>query len=178
MRIVAGELRGRHLLAPPGFGTRPTTDRVREAVFNSLGHLAVLDGAHVVDAFAGSGALGLEALSRGAAHVTFIERDPCALRALRANVEALGVAARVTVVAADASRTLRAAGAADIVFADPPYAFDRWDELIEASPAPLLVAESGSPVDPPRGWETVRTKRYGRTAVTFLRRCAADRAGD
>lgn len=178
MRIVAGELRGRRILGPPGLQTRPTTDRVREAVFNALGHLAVLDGAHVVDAFAGSGALGLEALSRGAAHVTFLERDAQALQTLRTNVDALGVGQRVSIVSGDVRRTLRTVGPADVLLADPPYGFGEWADVIEASPAPLVVAESDAPIAAPPGWEVVRTKRYGRTIVTFVRRYPASRSAD
>ncbi len=92
MRIVAGELRGRRLVAPGGDATRPTTDRVREAIFNALGSLGVVDGALVVDLYAGSGALGFEALSRGAEHCTFVERDRAALSAIEANRAELGLA--------------------------------------------------------------------------------------
>jgi 16S rRNA (guanine966-N2)-methyltransferase len=120
MRIVAGQWGGRRLIAPPGRTTRPTSDRVREALFSILGPL---DGERVLDLFAGSGALGLEALSRGAAHGVFVERDRAALGALRANVEALGADARV--IAGDAGRFLDSAGESgahyDLVFLDPPY---------------------------------------------------------
>src|SRR3954465_7399669 len=120
MRIVAGRWGGRTLHAPRGRSTRPTSDRVREALFSILGPL---DGARVLDLFAGSGALGLEALSRGAAAATFVERERLALRALRDNVADLGADAEV--VAADARVFLRAArerGAQyDLVFLDPPY---------------------------------------------------------
>jgi 16S rRNA (guanine966-N2)-methyltransferase len=120
LRIVAGEWGGRRLVAPRGRATRPTSDRVREALFSILGPL---DGARVLDLFAGSGALGLEALSRGAAHATFVERERAALRALRDNVADL--AADAEVVAGDARAFLRAAqerGAQyDLVFLDPPY---------------------------------------------------------
>ncbi len=91
MRVVAGELRGRRIDAPPGNDTRPTTDKVREATFNALGSLDLVRDALVVDLYAGSGALGIEALSRGAAHCTFVERDRSALRTLRDNLAALGL---------------------------------------------------------------------------------------
>ena len=90
MRVVAGELRGRLFEAPPGLDTRPTTDKVREAVFNALGSLDLIRNAAVADLFAGSGGLGIEALSRGAAHVTFVERDRAALRVLRDGARAVG----------------------------------------------------------------------------------------
>ena len=120
MRVVAGDLRGRRLSAPPGTATRPTSDRVREALFSILGSL---DGVRVLDLFAGSGALGIEALSRGAGLAVFVERAPPAARVLRANLRALGITAAVHVQ--DARAFLRNAQAAgdtyDLVFLDPPY---------------------------------------------------------
>jgi 16S rRNA (guanine966-N2)-methyltransferase len=120
VRIVAGRWGGRRLVAPPGRTTRPTSDRVREALFSIL---APLDGEEVLDLFAGSGALGLEALSRGAAEATLVERDRAALTALHANVEALGADAHV--IAGDVAAFLVSAAAAgghyDLVFLDPPY---------------------------------------------------------
>lgn len=123
MRIVAGSLGGRRIAAPPGDTTRPTSDRVREAVFSMLGPL---DGARVLDLYAGSGALALEALSRGAQRALLVERDRRALATLRANVQALGLPPeRATVRPGDAVRVARdAAGGADaydLVFLDPPY---------------------------------------------------------
>jgi 16S rRNA (guanine(966)-N(2))-methyltransferase RsmD len=124
MRIVAGEHRSRRLVVPPGRDVRPTSDRAREAVFASLGARVV--DARVLDLFAGSGALGLEALSRGAASCRFVERDTQALGAIRENVEALGEHARATVERGDAMRVLRRAAAAgeryDLILVDPPYA--------------------------------------------------------
>lgn len=126
MRIVAGAWRGRALSAPPGQATRPTADRVRQALFDRLMHApwggrGAIEGVSVLDGFAGTGAMGLEALSRGAARCAFIERDPVALAVLRANVAACGAAARSTVLAAD---VLRPPGGAPcgLVFLDPPYA--------------------------------------------------------
>ena len=108
MRVVAGAARGRKLTAPPGAVTRPTPDRVREAVFNSLHSLGVLPGCRVLDLYAGTGAMGIEALSRGAASAVFVERDPGALAALRANLAATGLEDRAAVVAADVDDCLRA----------------------------------------------------------------------
>lgn len=170
MRIVAGQLRGRRILAPAGSDTRPTTDRVREAVFNSLVSMDLIDGATVVDLFAGTGAMGLEALSRGAAHCRFVEHDARALRVLRENIQALGVADRSTVIAADAAGHVRGMPPADLVLADPPYDFAGWPDLLAAVPAPFVVAESGRTVAAPDGWELLREKRYGRTTVSFLQR--------
>ena len=125
MRIVAGAWRGRTLQAPPGEITRPTADRVRQALFDMVLHAqwgghSVVEGAVVLDAFAGTGALGLEALSRGAAAATFIERHPIALAALRANITKLGVNDRCTVLAGDALAAPRGVSCS-LVFLDPPY---------------------------------------------------------
>ena len=169
MRVVAGELGGRRLISPDGTTTRPTTDRVREAIFNSLGSSGVLEGALVADLYAGSGAIGIEALSRGAAHCTFVERDRDALRTLEANLDAMGLRDRSRVVRGASTRA--AAGLdVDIVFADPPYDFDRWEELSAAVTAPMLVVESGAELPTLPSWEVVRARRYGRTRVTFLER--------
>lgn len=169
MRVVAGELRGRRIEAPAGDRTRPTTDKVREAVFNALGSLEVLDGATVLDLFAGSGAMGIEALSRGAARCTFVENDRAALAALRRNLDSLGLAGRSTVVAGDARTAARAHGRVDVLIADPPYGDTDWSGILAGADVSVAVLESGSPIGPPPGWETVRDKRYGRTYVAFLR---------
>lgn len=167
MRVVAGELRGRRIEGPPGTDTRPTTDKVREATFNALGSLDVVRDALVVDLYAGSGALGIEALSRGAEHCTFVERDRTALRTLRNNIETLGLGGRAKIVPGDALVFVKRI-AADLVLADPPYGFDAWPELLGAVAAPLVVAESGRELAAVDGWETVRSKRYGRSWVTFF----------
>lgn len=170
MRIVGGELRGRPLRTPPGRDVRPTADRVREAVFNALYSLGdVVDGADVVDLFAGSGALGLEALSRGARHATFVERSAAARRVLLDNVERLGVGDRATVVAADAVAWLGAARRRfDVALVDPPYAFDEWATVLDALDAGVVVVESGRDVDAGPRWELVRHRRYGGTVVQIL----------
>jgi 16S rRNA (guanine966-N2)-methyltransferase len=178
MRVVAGELRGRRIEGPPGRDTRPTTDKVREAVFNALGSLDLVRDAVVADLFAGSGALGIEALSRGAAEVIFVERDRGALRTLRDNLASLGLDDRSKVVHGDvlvASRSI----SADLVLADPPYDFDAWADLLRVIDAPFVVAEGDRSLESldglaELGWVAVRAKRYGRTWVTFLERINAD----
>lgn len=122
MRIIAGEWRGRRLVAPDGIATRPTGDRVRETLFSMLtSRLGSFEELRVADLYAGSGALGLEALSRGAAFACFVEQDPRAIAAIRANVEAMGAAERSRVLARS-SENLPAEQPFDLVFADPPYA--------------------------------------------------------
>lgn len=169
MRVVAGELRGRRIEAPPGNDTRPTTDKVREAVFNALGSLDLVRDAMVLDLYAGTGALGIEALSRGAASCTFVERDRTALRVLRANLDQLGVRDRTTVLAGN-SLVMAPGVPADLVLADPPYGFDQWPQLLAVVRADFVVAEAEQEVPAPDGWTATRAKRYGRTWVTFLER--------
>lgn len=169
MRVIGGELRGRRLHVVDVPATRPTTDKVRQAVFNALGSLDVLDGAIVADLYAGTGAMGIEALSRGAEHCTFVERDRAALRTLRANLDALGLAGRATVLAGDAAAAASRLDV-DLAFVDPPYGFDAWPELLAGLAAPFTVLEAGRPVELPADWELVREKAYGRTWVGFARR--------
>lgn len=167
--MVAGEFGGRRLVAPEGLATRPTTDRVREAVFNSLQSMGVLEGAVVADLFAGSGALGIEALSRGAAHCTFVERDRAAISALRANIAALAIGDRCTVRESDVVAWLPAMRGIDLAFIDPPYAFDGWAPLLAlVHDCGLVVAEADAEIDPPEGLRLLRARRYGRTWVTLL----------
>jgi 16S rRNA (guanine966-N2)-methyltransferase len=172
MRVIAGRWRGRRLQAPPGDATRPTSDRVREALFSILGDR--VEGARVLDLYAGSGALGIEALSRGAAEATFVDSAPAAIRALRANLDTLG--ADATVRRQDARRHLAAASAAarqyDLVFLDPPYRLARrvGTELSAILPAVLapgaaVVAESDrrEPLD--LDLPLLDERRYGDTLI-------------
>lgn len=157
-------------MAPDGLATRPTTDRVREAVFNALGSLDLLVGATVVDAFAGSGALGIEALSRGAASCTFLDTSGPAIRAVEANLRSTGLAGRARVVRAEATAFLAAADEPfDLALLDPPYAYDGWGRLLDVVAARFVVVESGHAIAVPTRWDVVRSKRYGGTVVTFAR---------
>jgi 16S rRNA (guanine966-N2)-methyltransferase len=169
VRVVGGTARGRPLVAPAGRRTRPTADRVREAIFNALWSRGVLDGARVVDLFAGSGALGIEALSRGAAHATFVDSDRAARAAITSNLEACGFTDRADVVATPVERFVsELAEPFDLAFCDPPYAFDGWAGVLAARPAPLVVAEAGEPIAVPDGWTLTRESRYGAAWVGFL----------
>ena len=168
LRIVAGEFGGRRLRVPDDRRVRPTADRVREAWFSILG--GSVGGARVLDLFAGSGALGLEALSRGAAHADFVELAAGSLVALRANVDALGVTDRVTVHRGDALRFAASAAprAYDIALADPPYTADfaeRLAAVFRRSPfAAILAVEHPAS----RSLDGDDTRRWGDTAVTFI----------
>lgn len=169
MRVIAGQLRGRTIAVPPT-GTRPTTDMVRGAIVNSLISLDAVEGARVADLYAGSGAMGIELLSRGAAHCTFVEKAPDAVRVIRANLTKLGIADRATVLAADAINAVRSLGPIDLLVADPPYGFGGWDELLAASTARVAVLEGDAEVEPPPGWQLSKHKVHGRTHVSFLLR--------
>jgi 16S rRNA (guanine966-N2)-methyltransferase len=181
MRVVAGELGGRRLTVPTGAGTRPTSELVREAVFNSLESRGLIEGAAVADLFAGSGALGIEALSRGAARAVFVESSRRAAQIIVGNVTALGLAGRAVVRPVTVERwiTDRSASGSgpdrperlDLVLVDPPYSWGGWEGLLtglSASGVGLVIAESDRSVDAP-GWDVVAMKRHGGTVVTQLR---------
>lgn len=168
-RIVSGTWRGRRLTVPTGGKVRPTAERVREAWLSILG--PELHGARVLDLFAGTGALGLEALSRGAAHATFVELHPNSLAALGANIVSLDAESRVTVRKGDAMRFVAGLGADsfDVVLADPPFTIDFAPRLVEAwraVPFGRLLAVEHDPRTVLSGDET---RRWGDVAVTFLR---------
>jgi 16S rRNA (guanine966-N2)-methyltransferase len=170
MRVIAGVAGGRRLQSVPGNRVRPTSERVREAMFNSLGSQDLLAGARMLDLFAGTGALGLEALSRGASHVTFVENDRRAAEIIRTNLQSIGIAGG-RVVVDDALRFARAnTELFDVAMCDPPYDFTSWTDLLHVVPADVVVAESGDPVEFGHGWELLRSKRYGRAYVSVARR--------
>jgi 16S rRNA (guanine966-N2)-methyltransferase len=175
VRIVAGERRGARIAAPKGVATRPTADRTREAAYNLIGPV---DDAAVLDLFAGSGAMGLEALSRGARRCVFVEADRAACAVVSANLEKLRFTGAV-VLCTDAFQALREERAAkrvyDLVLADPPY--DAWGELeprlAEAlppvlGPEGLLVVETSARVEPDLPLTTVTSRRYGSARITLF----------
>jgi 16S rRNA (guanine966-N2)-methyltransferase len=172
MRIIAGTHRGHTIHAPPGLGTRPTSDRVRESIFNIVGPL---EGAEVLDLYAGSGAMGLEALSRGAAHATFVERDGDAVRTIERNLDKLRL--KATVVRQDAVTALaREAGTGrkyDLVLLDPPYDMyaELQPQLARYLPAVLaedglLVVETDARVEPELPLALRTSRKYGSVRVT------------
>ncbi len=179
MRITGGSLNGRPIVAPPGRAVRPSSDRLREALFNILAHardpaIPPLAGARVLDAFAGTGALGIEALSRGAAEAVFIDRQTCWARR---NVEALGQTARAGLIAADVLSPPKAEIPVDIAFLDPPYGGGLAAPALAAlaaagwlGPASLAVVETGARerIAWPTGLEPVRTRRYGAARIALV----------
>lgn len=185
MRIVGGRHRGRRLSAPPGRDVRPTTDRTREALFNILVHggwgidgTDPLDGAVVLDAFCGTGALGLEALSRGARHAVLLDSAAGSLAVARANCEALGEGGRVTLLRGDAVRPPPARAPCTLAFLDPPYGRDLAPAALSAlaaagwfaADAVVVVEETADAAfAPPEGFIPLDTRRYSDTTVRFLR---------
>jgi len=172
MRIIAGRWRGRPLVAPPGESTRPTSDRVREALFSMLAsRLGTFEGLRVADLFAGSGALGLEALSRGAAHCSFVETDRAALDAIRRNVAALG--AEGDILAGSAFHA-RLPGPLDLAFLDPPYRSGHAAAVLPLLPlAPGAFASVETARDEAvaiDGFEEDSTRVHGKARITLLRR--------
>lgn len=171
MRVVGGTLGGRRLEIPAARTTRPTSDRAREAIFNMLVSLLPITDGTVLDLFAGSGALGIEALSRGAAHATFVDSDANACRTITANLATLGIDDRSTVIRIDALKYLDSNEVSvDVAFADPPYRFENWPAVLDAVRARLLVCESDAEVrpHPDQGWDTWRVRRYGTPVITVL----------
>ena len=181
MRIIAGEWRGRKLVAPKGEGTRPTADRTRETLFSMLtSRLGTFEGLSVADLFAGSGALGLEALSRGAAHCLFMEQERDALDAIRANLATLDARSRSTVNAGSVMALGPAKAPHDLVLLDPPYgtgagevALDRLLRLGWIGPATLMALETAADetVDV-KGLDVVADRRVGKAKLTLLRLAA------
>jgi len=181
MRIVAGKFRGKQLTSPADHGTRPTSDRARESIFNILGSLLgpVLEGRRVLDLFAGTGALGLEALSRGAAHVTFVETGAEARGLIRDHIEAFGVAGITKLLRRDATALGKPGtfGQFDLVFLDPPYHRGLGEKALAElaangwlAPGAVIVWEEAADaeVTVPEGFALDDTRQYGAAAIRFL----------
>lgn len=181
LRIIAGAWRGRSIEVPAGEIVRPTSERAREALFNRLVHAFGdfdLRGARVVDVFAGTGALGLEALSRGAAQATLLERNPTIVALLKRNVAKLGAEDRAMVMNADGAHLPRAAAACDLAFLDPPYG----EELVAPALGGLarqgwlrqfalvtVETDAGEPAPAAEGFALLDRRAYGRSAISILR---------
>lgn len=183
MRIIAGEWRGRKLAAPKGEGTRPTADRARETLFAMLtSRLGDFEGLQVADLFAGSGALGLEALSRGAAHCLFVEQDRAAVDVIRANIAALGAQAKTRVEAGSVMQLRAATRPLDLILADPPYksgagdvALDRLLRLGWIGPETWIALETAFNEDVAvKGLTLEAERRVGKGKLSLLRLAAAD----
>ena len=185
MRIVAGRHRGRLIEAPAGNDIRPTSDRVRESVFNILEHrdwgpggLSVVTGARILDGFCGTGALGLEALSRGGAHVTFMDKSRTALNLCRRNLDTLGERASADVLQGDCLKPVRPAAPCGLVLLDPPYKAELATPALVAlrnagwlAPGAVCTVETeaAGDLDLPEKFENLDTRKYGAARVHFLR---------
>lgn len=180
MRIVGGEWRGRRLAGPKAEGIRPTSDRLREALFNVLAHAYddAVEDAVVLDLFAGTGALGFEALSRGAARAVFVDEGRQAGALIREGITALGCGDRARLIQRDATRLGPAPEAASLVFCDPPYRKNLAPAALAAaaaggwlSPGALVLVEEAAEAGPvlPPGFDELERRSYGETAVTFGR---------
>lgn len=179
MRVVAGNLRGRVLHSPRSHSYRPTTDRVKESVFNILDNLIDWEGLHIGDLFAGSGALGIEALSRGAATANFVENDRQSLAILRRNIDELALHDKAHINATSVRSFLAyTVRRFDLIFADPPYAYQEYDALFGMIATKQLLSSRGMlivehhtktilPATEP--WERTDTRSYGTTMMTFCR---------
>jgi len=178
MRIIAGAWRGRKLVAPAGLQTRPTADRTRETLFSMLAsRLGGFDDFRVADLYAGSGALGLEALSRGAAHATFVETDRAAISAIESNIAALDAGGRALIRSVSAAKLPRS-HPFDLIFADPPYQPGSGTAAVESVAAAgwlpsggwmAVETQRGDAVEPPTGWEIDAQRDVGRARLTILR---------
>ena len=170
MRVIGGRSRGRRLSGRIPAGVRPTGDRVREAIFDVLGSMGGVADLSAVDLFCGSGAMGVEALSRGAASATFVDHDPGALEAVRTNLASVGLGGEpATVLRAELPAWLERSAPYDVAFCDPPYAFDEWGPLLGWLQADIAILESADEIAVPAGWEVTRSRRYGGTLVTVVR---------
>ena len=189
MRVIAGRFRGTRLAAPGTAGggkahLRPTSDRVREAIFNMLAHgdYPAIEGARVLDLFAGTGALGIEALSRGAAQVTFVDDGVKTRSLIRENIEKCRAQGVTRLYRRDATRLGQNRGSGfDLVFLDPPYGKDLGAQALAAAqdggwlaPGALIVWEESSPQAPPAGFTELDARKYGDTYITILRAAATE----
>lgn len=175
MRVIGGVARGRSIKAPASATVRPTSGRAREAIFDALGALGAVEGASVLDLFAGSGALGIEALSRGATSATFVDHDRTALEVIEKNLVGTGLsgpesAVRTRLIRSDAVTFLANSVRFDLAFVDPPYAYESWNKLFARLDAEIAVLESNVPIEPGGPYSLYRSYRYGGTLVHIVKR--------
>ena len=186
MRIIAGQFRGRALAAvgkgDAGAHLRPTTDRVRESLFSVLTHTGAIPGARVLDLFAGTGALGLEALSRGAEHVSFVDDGRVSTGLIRKNIDICRAGEATTLIRRDATRLGENPGAVfDLIFLDPPYGKGLGEKALTAllnggwiADDALIVWEENAPMPAPEGFELESSRKYGDTHITLMWRDVSD----
>ena len=172
MRVVAGTARGTRLSAPKGVDIRPTSDRAKEAIFNSLHSRSGVEEAEVLDLFAGTGALGIEALSRGAKKATFVDKSSESLELVRENLKKSGFEKKAEIVKEDSVNWLqKSSKPSDLVLLDPPYGFENWSELLDAlfqKQPGIVVIESNREIDPGPKWHVDSIRQYGSSVVVII----------
>ena len=172
MRVIAGTARGTRLSAPKGTDIRPTSDRAKEAIFNSLRSRSAIEEAEVLDLFAGTGALGIEALSRGAKKATFVDKSPESLELVRENLKKSGFEKKAEIVKEDSVNWLqKSSKPSDLVLLDPPYGFEDWPELLDAlsqKQPGIVVIESDREIDPGPKWHVDSIRQYGSSVVVII----------
>lgn len=163
MRVIAGVAKGRKLIKPGGDLIRPTKDRVKEAIFNSLHSYGLVDNRTFLDLFSGTGSLGIEALSRGAKSVVFVDNNAEAIDCVKSNVDMLNYDSASKIQKADALSFLEKGEYFDVALLDPPYRFKQWGELLKRIKAHTLVIESPEPIMLKHGWQIIKSQKYGQT---------------
>lgn len=165
MRVISGTAKGRKLILPPRDTTRPLTDRAKEGLFNSLGSLGLVVGSTIADVYAGSGSFGIECLSRGAESVTFVEKDRKVADTIKQNLATFDLSEPATVVVGSAHSFIAKPKQFDLMFCDPPYASDPWQDIFEHAQCEYLVGHAESDIELPKDWEEVKRKKYGRAHI-------------
>jgi 16S rRNA (guanine966-N2)-methyltransferase len=172
MRVVAGKARGIRLSTPKGVDIRPTSDRAREAIFNSLHSRSAIEEAEILDLFAGTGALGIEALSRGAKKATFVDKSPESLELVKENLKKSGFEKRAEIIKGDSLNWLQKSSKPwDLVLLDPPYGFENWSELLDTlfqKQLGIVVIESNREIDPGPKWHVDSIRQYGSSVVVVI----------
>ena len=172
MRVVAGIVRGTRLSAPKGLDIRPTSDRAKEAIFNSLHSRSIIEEAEVLDLFAGTGALGIEALSRGAKKATFIDKSCESLELVKENLKKTGFEKKAEIVKEDSVNWLQKnSKPLDLVLLDPPYGFENWPKLLDIlfqKQPEIVVIESNREIDPGPKWHVDSIRQYGSSVVVII----------
>ena len=172
MRVVAGTARGIRLSTPKGAEIRPTSDRAKEAIFNSLHSRSAIEGKQVLDLFAGTGALGIEALSRGAKKATFVDKSSKSLKLVQENLRKSGFEKEAEIFKKDSVDWLRKNSKPfDLVLLDPPYDFENWSELLDLllqKQPGIVVIESNREIDPGTGWHVDSMRQYGSSVVVII----------
>ena len=175
MRVISGSAKGRKLVVPSGDHVRPTKDRVKEAIFNSLHSYGLVENRSFLDLFSGTGSLGIEALSRGAKSVVFVDHHVEAIDCITLNVEKLNYGSRSKILKADALSFLERDDYFDVALLDPPYKYEHWGTLLKRVNAHSIVIESSEQVTLESDWEIIKSQKYGQTNLLIASRQIKDK---